>query len=531
MKRWLLMSVPLLVLTGLIGWRLNVRKMEAAAQAQQRANRGRMAPLVAVAPVAIRDIVQTFEAIGTVEAPFNVPIAPRASGRIEYLQVREGDRVTPGQVLARLDLSEIEAEVRRQEAALAEARARLAQAQINQAPTDVSVRTQIRQQEAALTSAQADLKQAQETYTAQQAEAAAKVVDAQARVSSEQAAIRNAQALVRSALANLENARSRLNRLLELYRQGFIAAQDVDDARTAVRVQQEALEVARGQLSAAEAQRDSARAQQQAAERQADIVKTKGRADIAAAQARVQQAQAALDYAQANTAQRPAFRQNLAALRAAVAAQEAALRSAQARRADTVLIAPLHGVVTARHMDPGAMATPGQAILTVQAIQQVWVTVPVPAEVSRSLAVGQSAHVTFDALPRQEFTGRIVRIHPAADPQSRQFTVRITLDNPRNLLKPGMFGRARFVTERVVGAVVVPREAVQSGPQGSYVVVVNEESVAQHRPVVLGASDPAGYAVRSGVQPGEKVVVLSAAPVRDGVTVRVSGERRGRGSN
>lgn len=76
----------------MIGWRLNGEKTEAAAQARQCAARSRSAPLVAVAPAAVRDVVQTFETSGTVEAPLNVPIASKVSGRIEFLQARVGAR-------------------------------------------------------------------------------------------------------------------------------------------------------------------------------------------------------------------------------------------------------------------------------------------------------------------------------------------------------------------------------------------------------------------------------------------------------
>lgn len=525
MKRWLLVLIPLFILIGLIGWRFNLKKTEAAEQAQQRAARGKMPPLVSVAEATTRDIVQTFEAVGSVEAPFNVRIAPKVTDLIEHLEVREGDRVKRGQVLVRINPAEVEAQIRQRQAALAEAQSRLAQAQIGQAPTNVGVATQIRQQEAALASAQAEHNQTRERVAAEQSAAAADISDAQGRIDSANAAIANAEAAIRSAQANLDNARAKFNRIHDLYQQGFIAAQEVDDARTTVQVQEGALEVARSQKSAAVAQRNSAQAQKQSAEKQAEVIRARGRADLAAALAKVQQAQAALDLARANTAQKPAYQQNVAALRSAVDAARAALRSAINRRADTLLVSPIDGYVTARFADPGAMATPGQPILTVQAIRQVWVTVSVLEEVSREIHLGQTAQVRLDALPGQTFTGRITQINPSADPQSRQFSVRISLDNSKNLLKPGMYARVTLTTRRLPRVVAIPREAVQQGPDGPAVTVVGEDGVARRRPVVLGASDPDGYAVKKGLRPGEKVVILSAAPVRDGTTVRVAEEQ------
>src|SRR5262249_18507151 len=157
-----------------------------------------------------------------------------------------------------------------------------------------------------------------------------------------------------------------------------------------MKVAQSALDVAKGQQEAAAANRDSAQAQLRSAQEQAEIVKTKGQADIEAAHAQVLQAQAALDYAKSNTAQRPAYQQNLAALKASVVAAEASLRNTEAQRANLVLRSTINGFVTNRAMDPGATATPGQPILTVQSIRQVWVTVPVPEEVDRRVTLDQT---------------------------------------------------------------------------------------------------------------------------------------------
>src|SRR5437764_7697156 len=198
MKRWILVLVPLLLLGALIGWRLHEKTVAAATQNQMRAARMKAPPVVAVAAAQVRDIVPTFEAVGGVEAPFNVKIASKATGRIDYLQVREGDRVTQGEVLARVDPSEIQAQVRQQQAAVSEAESRLAQAQLTEAPTNVNISTQISQQQAAVASAQADYQQVKQNYDAQVAAAEAAVTDAQGRVNNADAAVANAQTSIKS---------------------------------------------------------------------------------------------------------------------------------------------------------------------------------------------------------------------------------------------------------------------------------------------------------------------------------------------
>jgi len=142
MKRLLAIALPLLILASLITWRLTLKRTEVAAMAKQRAARANAVPQVSVASAERRDLESVFAATGTLEAPLNVKISSKVSGRIEALQVHEGDRVRRGQVLVRLDGSQIEADVRRAEAAVAEANYRLAQAQLNQGPTTVNVATQ-----------------------------------------------------------------------------------------------------------------------------------------------------------------------------------------------------------------------------------------------------------------------------------------------------------------------------------------------------------------------------------------------------
>lgn len=562
MRRWIVPVVLVLALAALIGWRLLVNRNTTGAQGRQMGMRRGMAASVELATAGRRDLVNSYETTGTVASFFDVKISPKITGRIELPPgrrdlAREGDHVRKGQVLFRIDSSDIDAQVQQQRAALAQAQYRLAQAQMTQAPTDEAVTMQIRQQQAAVASAKADVEQVSTNYASQVAAARANVTDAenkiagaaaskenaQSAIDSAAAAIANARIAISTAQANLDNASAKNNRILTLYKQGYVAAQDVDDAKTAVSVQQNALEtaqgqlqvqqktaeIAQGQLKTATASYNSVLAQKQAVEQQLNIVLNKGKADIETANARQQQAQAALDYARANTAQTPAYRESLKALDAGVAAAQATLDSARAKLADTVLHAPIDGTVTARYLDPGALASPSQPVLAVEALNKVWVEIAVPEDVCVKIHLGQPATVRFDALPGQVFTATLAQINPSANPQSRQFTVRAILDNAKNLFKAGMFARVTLETERITGAVVVPPEAIETDQDGAYVMGVAEDRTARRIPVVTGASDATGTAILSGVKPGDKVVVTSTFPLRDGQPVSLNDGRGGPG--
>ncbi len=512
MKKWIAILIPVVILAYLIVWRINIKNAENAEMAGMQSARGKRPVAASVSTVQTRDIFNVFEAAGSLEAPLSVDIAPKITGRIDMINVREGDPVHKGQVLVKIDASDVEANVQLQMANLAEAQYRLAQAKLNQNPADVAVNTQISQQKASRASAEAEYKQAQVSNIAQLAGAEADVRDAQSKID-------NANANINGAKANLENSKAKYNRVQSLYQKGFVSTQAVDDAKAALAVQESALEIARGQLASAI---DAKESKQQ----QYNVLKAKGEADIEVARTKILQVKASLESANANTSQKLAYRQSIAALKASVDAVKAALQNAKAKRADTVLISPLDGFVTKRLGDPGAIASPNQPILSVQFMKQVWVTVSVPEEVCAKLHIGQTAKIRLDAQPGKEYTASIIQINPAADPQSRQFQVRVIMSNASNQLKPGMFARMSLETGRIRNALVVPREAVLRDKMGSYVMTVDADSKAVRVAVVPSGEDADYINIGNALKPGQKIVVMSSSPVREGQTVS-SGGRKG----
>lgn len=517
MKKWLTWGIPAVILIALVVWRFNNRaetNQQTMGQAGQR--RGGTAA-VELAPATARTITQTLESVANVESPYKVAISPKTSGRINFLEAREGDQVQKGQVLLGIDPVELQAAVGQAQANVAEARSRLAQAKITQGATSVGITSEIRQQQAGVTSAQAELNQVRKNSESS-------VQAALAQVGAGEAAVRNARASLDREQASLRNAQTRYNRVKSLYEQGFIAAQDVDDAKTAMDVQQGAVAVAQGQVQSAESQLNVQK-------QNLSIAQQKGKSDVAASQAKLAQSKASLDVARANRAQNPAYRENIAALQASVDAAMGQLQQAQSRLADTKVRSSISGTVTARNADPGALASPGTAVLEVQFLDWLYITASVPIESSALVRKGQTAEISLEAFPGRTFSGPITNVNPAADPTSRQFEIQIRVENPRHEIRPGMYGRVWIVTSQVQADVVVPREAVHTDAQGrSSVTVVDSENVAHVRDVKVGVQDPKGIQILEGVKSGEKVVTLSYSPVRDGQKVSLgkpAGESRG----
>ncbi len=521
MKKFLLWGIPAILLLSLVGWRFVIRS-KAQAQIKKQASGSRTAA-VEVTTTTSRIIEETVQSVGNVESPYKLEVSPKTSGRIEFLDAREGDVVTPGEVLLKIDPSDLRGALLQQVASVAEARSRLAQARITQGSTNVGVTSQIRQQQAGLGSAQANYDQVLQNYNAQ-------VAAAQAQVTAAKSAVANAQAGLNKENFNLANAQTKYDRTYNLYKQGFSAAQDVDDAKTTLEVQKGSVGVAQAQVSAAKAQLD-------AQNQNLLIVKRKGLSDIAASKASVTQSQATLQVANANQSQMPAYQQNLAALQSQVDAAVAQVNQAQSKLSDTVVRSTIAGTVTARKADPGALASPGSPVLEVQYLDWLYITATLPIDSGSQIHAGQTAQITIDALPGQTFTGPIANINPAADPVSRQFGLKVRLENKDHVVRPGMYARVSIVTSRVKAEVVVPREAIKTNQDGSTTVtVIDKDNVAHVKVVKLGATDSKGSQILEGIEAGDKVVVLAYTPVKDGSKVSIgnpnanlSGSKGGKG--
>lgn len=523
MKAWIGTGVVGIALLGLVGLRWKNEVAAANELKQQQGARRGSTPPVEVATAGPREILATVETVGTLESPNRARLSPRTSGRVSYLEVREGDDVDAGQILVKVDPQELDAQVMQQRASLAESRARLAEAQTRFASTETEVESQVQQSTAALARAKADLELAERSLEAQIAAAQADVDSASAQVAVAQADLTNAQAELRAAQADYTNAQVKLNRAQELEKQGYVSKQAVEDAALQVESKRAGLDVKQGQKQSAEADVKAANARKLAAEKRFAIAKQSAQTDVKLAKAAVTQAEAALAQAKANRSRTPAFRQNLKALEAGVAAADAQLGQASARRSDTELRAPFKGTVTERLLDAGSLATPGQTVLIVESIDWLYVSASVPVEQAVDITPGKSADIRIDALPSQTFTGTVDRVNRAADAQSRQVEVKIRVDNRDGKLRPGMFAKVSLITGRTQAKTVVPIEAVKTKDGVSKVMVIGAEDKIEERTVKTGVSDRGGVEVVEGLQPGDRVVVLSYSPVKDGQKVKIAG--------
>jgi RND family efflux transporter MFP subunit len=186
--------------------------------------------------------------------------------------------------------------------------------------------------------------------------------------------------------------------------------------------------------------------------------------------------------------------------------QQAKAVLAQARTSleYTRIRAPFDGVVTERKADPGALASPGMAIFTVEDVRRYRLEATVSETDLRYVKNGQQVPITIDAMGDVEFKGKVVQIVPAANPASRSFLVKIELP-PDPQLRSGLFGRGQFARgDRQ--ALLIPRTAVVERGQLQGVFVLDQNQMATLRYITMGKRSGGSIEVLAGVGGGERVV-------------------------
>lgn len=455
------------------------------------------------------DITYELEVVGNVESTQNVDVVARSPGLVLEVLFGEGDQVKRGEVLARLDDAQAKANVYKVRSDLATARFNYYELQSQQDLTNVQASSSVAIAQADLSAARANVQKSQAVYTATVAQGQTSVVQAQSNSAQAKAQLRQAQ-------VDFEQSKVQYERMLGLQRQGFASSADAQDAYNDVLSKAAAVDAQRAAAAAAE--KAVANAGQQATK---ENVSTK--ADIENSRFTSVSAQATLDEAKAGISKTQTFQQQLLARRSLVEAAEAELQGAELQLQETVLRSPVDGFVSARQLDPGAVASVGTVIMTVQAGGEVWIVSALPQEIYRYVDKGESCKVTIDGLRGREFDAFVYSKDAAVDAASRQFNIRVKIDDKESLVKPGMFARVKLILGPQGPRLVVPSSALyekDSDARTAVVYTVQDGKVAR-KEVEFGLANDKVTMVRQGLKEGDQVVIQSAAPLRDGQEVAV----------
>ena len=215
-----------------------------------------------------------------------------------------------------------------------------------------------------------------------------------------------------------------------------------------------------------------------------------------------------------------ARRGNVAA-QSALADARARLSLAQEQVDDTQIRAPFAGTVSERQVSAGDAVQPGMAMFTVIDPSTMRLEAAVPAEQLGAVRIGMPVSFTVNGYPGREFTGRITRINPVADPVTRQVRIFASIPNAGRTLVGGLFAEGRVASESHTG-IVVPQTAVnERGATPTVMRVKNGR--AEQVAVRLGLRDAAREAVEiaSGIAAGDTLLLGAAQGISVGTPVKV----------
>jgi membrane fusion protein (multidrug efflux system) len=196
--------------------------------------------------------------------------------------------------------------------------------------------------------------------------------------------------------------------------------------------------------------------------------------------------------------------------------------------------APFSGVLGLRQVNLGQYLSGGDALVTLQSLNPIYVNFGVPQQELAQLRAGRQVRVTADGLGGMEHTGQVTAIDSVVDESTRNFQAQATIANPQGRLRPGMFVQTAIVVGAARTVVSLPASAISYAPYGDSVFIVADLKDAKGQTyrgvrqqfVKLGGARGDQIGVLSGVKPGDEVVTSGVFKLRNGAAVLVNNKVR-----
>ncbi|MHB0875215.1 MAG: efflux RND transporter periplasmic adaptor subunit [Anaerolineae bacterium] len=453
------------------------------------------------------DMTITLSGAGTIVSSSEAEVGFDAGGKVSEVLVQVGDTVAAGDVIARIESTDAEAQV--QEAEISLRLAEISLAELSEAAND----SEIAAAAAAVAVATENLADLQAGPSADELAAAQATVAAAEEQYQDLLAGPTAEQAT-SAEATLAKASIALQQAQVDYAD---VANDTEKSAAASAAYQQALleyqvaeaSYATAMAGATDSELQSAAAQvSQARATLAELQSGTTAGELAEAESQVATAQANLDELRAGASESDL---EVAALN--VEKAQLTLREAREALAGVELTAPMSGVVTAVDTAVGQTASTG-SVITLADMNDVQVKFYVDETDMSLLATGQEVSVVLDALSEETFTGEVLRIEPGLTEVSGVpvVTVWASIDMPEDGSTVSLLADMNATVEVTAadhrGVVLVPVQAVEEGRSGEYTVtVVAADGTLSPRTVAVGLTDDVNYEISSGLQAGETVSI------------------------
>ena len=192
--------------------------------------------------------------------------------------------------------------------------------------------------------------------------------------------------------------------------------------------------------------------------------------------------------------------------------------------------APFDGIAGIREVNPGQMVPVGQNLVSLQALDQVYVDFSLPQQQLSDVQPGLTVKVTTDAVGGREFEGKLTAVNSAIDPATRSVSLQATVDNADHALRPGMFARVKVLLPHENPTLFIPATAVSYAPYGNSVYIIEkkadektkEESLVIRQQFIRTGEKRGDFvAVTEGLKEGDEVVSTGVFKLRNGLNVIV----------
>jgi membrane fusion protein (multidrug efflux system) len=205
--------------------------------------------------------------------------------------------------------------------------------------------------------------------------------------------------------------------------------------------------------------------------------------------------------------------------------KQAQVAQQEAMLAKKTIRAPFAGRLGISPVNPGQYLNPGDQIVTLQALDSVYIDFYLPQQELSRVREGQTVFAVADTYAGKKFSGKISAISPKVDPQTRNVRIEAVFANPRHLLLPGMFATVRVQAGRAQRLLTIPRTAVTFNPYGETVYIVEEKGktaegkpslIARQTFVTLGPARGDQVAILKGIKEGDQVVTGGQLKLKSG---------------
>jgi len=195
----------------------------------------------------------------------------------------------------------------------------------------------------------------------------------------------------------------------------------------------------------------------------------------------------------------------------------------QKNLSDTRLYSSISGVLLKRQAEIGEIVGVGIPLFVIADIKKVKVLAYVPEGELHEVKIGQSSQINISSLGKV-FKGKVTEVGSAADATSRAFTIKIELENPESLIRPGMIAEARIATTDKKQVILLPAECIQQDlANQSYVFVLDKtQNKVFKRRISLGDMFSNRIEIVSGLADGEVVVTSGQKKLSDGSSISIT---------